>query len=279
MILEVDERPVLYRVGHIPGAHGLDWHTDLQDPVTRDIPTSEAIQALWARVGIDERSFVVVYGDKNNWYACFAYWLFRLYGLRATGDPRRRPPRLDHQRAADLDRRASARQLPAADAAAGHAAASHLARGLRPRRRFRAADRRPSPEEYRGEMLTEPGYPDETAQRPGHIPGALSVPWDLATRDDGTFRSLAELAGMFSSLNLEGDHPTITYCRIGERSAHTWFVLHELLGWSDVRNYDGSWTEWGSMVAMPVALGDQPGRLSPRDAPHATVRDRDDDQA
>jgi len=259
VILEVDERPVLYRVGHIPGAHCLDWHSDLQDPITRDIPNSAAIQALWRRTGVDPESLVVLYGDKNNWYACFAYWLFRLYGLRrmaildggrpawvtgglplSTTEPAPEnseppPPSLDPSL------RASWR-----DVAAPESDPPQL------------IDVR-TPEEYRGEMLTEPGYPEEAAQRPGHIPGALSIPWDHATREDGSFKSPEELEALFTASHLDRQTPAITYCRIGERSAHTWFVLHELLGWSDVRNYDGSWTEWGSMIAMPVALGEAPG--------------------
>jgi thiosulfate/3-mercaptopyruvate sulfurtransferase len=261
VILEVDERPVLYRIGHIPGAHCLDWHSDLQDPLTRDIPNRDAIQALWRRIGIHDDSLVVLYGDKNNWYACFAYWLFRLYGLRQlaildggrpawviSGEPLSTiepVPENSEPPSAQLEPslRASWR-----DVAEPQTGGSQL------------IDVR-TPEEYRGEMLTEPGYPEEAAQRPGHIPGALSIPWDRATLEDGGFRSREELEEIFSSHGLERDTATITYCRIGERSAHTWFVLHELLGWPDVRNYDGSWTEWGSMIAMPVALGDQPGRM------------------
>jgi thiosulfate/3-mercaptopyruvate sulfurtransferase len=261
VILEVDERPVLYRVGHIPGAHCLDWHTDLQDPVTRDIPTREAIQALWRRTGIDDESLVVLYGDKNNWYACFAYWLFRLYGLR-------RLAILDGGRPAWVT---SGQPLSTIEPAPEHSdpPSPQLDPSLRASWRDVAEPETDpaalidvrTPEEYRGEMLTEPGYPEEAAQRPGHIPGALSIPWDHATRDDGSFKSTEELQALYTASGLDRQTPTITYCRIGERSAHTWFVLHELLGWPDVRNYDGSWTEWGSMIAMPVALGDEPGRL------------------
>lgn len=270
VILEVDERPVLYRIGHIPGAHCLDWHTDLQDPVTRDIPSGEAVQALWQRTGIGDESLVVLYGDKNNWYACFAYWLFRLYGLRrlaildggrpawvtngqplSTTEP---PPEQSEPPPAQLDRSLRASWRDVAEPETATAALIDVR----------------TPEEYRGEMLTEPGYPEEAAQRPGHIPGALSIPWDHATRDDGRFKSTEELEALFTGSGLDRHTPTITYCRIGERSAHTWFVLHELLGWPDVRNYDGSWTEWGSMIAMPVALGDAPGHLPARQPPGQT---------
>ncbi len=273
VVLEVDERPVLYRVGHIPGAHCLDWHSDLQDPVTRDIPNRSAIQALWRRTGIDDESLVVLYGDKNNWYACFAYWLFRLYGLR-------RLAILDGGRPAWVT---SGLPLSATEPAPKNSEPppAQLDPCLRASWRDVAEpDSDPSqlidvrtPEEYRGEMLTEPGYPEEAAQRPGHIPGALSIPWDHATREDGSFKPPEELETLFTASRLDRQTPTITYCRIGERSAHTWFVLHELLGWPDVRNYDGSWTEWGSMIAMPVALGDQPGRLPTGKPPSTRERE------
>lgn len=259
VIMEVDERPVIYRVGHIPGAHCVDWHTDLQDPVTRDIPSGEAVAELWRRIGIDERSQVVLYGDKNNWYACFAFWLFRLYGLR-------RLAILDGGRPAWLT---GGLPLSTAEPPPGNSRPPEARFDARLRASWRdvahpQSDRSAlidvrTPEEYRGELLTEPGYPHEAAQRAGHIPGALNIPWDSTTREDGSFRSREELEAMFSGHGLAPRTPTITYCRIGERSAHTWFVLHELLGWPDVRNYDGSWTEWGSMVAMPLAVGEEPG--------------------
>lgn len=276
VILEVDERPVLYRVGHIPGAHCLDWHTDLQDPVTRDIPTSEAIQALWRRTGIDGERLVVLYGDKNNWYACFAYWLFRLYGQRRLAIlDGGRPAWVTNALPVSTTEPAPENAQPPATRVNQRLRASwrHVAERLADPAQL--IDVR-TPEEYRGEMLTEAGYPEEAAQRPGHIPGALSIPWDLATGEDGSFRSPEELEAMFSARGLESQAPTITYCRIGERSAHTWFVLHELLRWPDVRNYDGSWTEWGSMIGMPVALGDEPGRLSTRGSPHVTAKDRNE---
>jgi thiosulfate/3-mercaptopyruvate sulfurtransferase len=259
VILEVDERPILYRVGHIPGARCLDWHTDLQDPITRDIPSADAIQALWRRIGIQQRSRVVLYGDKNNWYACFAYWLFRSYGLSnlaildggrpgwVTNDLPTATYEPQPARSAAPVPRLSSRFRATWPAVAE--ATSNGAQLLDVR----------TPQEYSGEMLTEPGYPNEAAQRPGHIPGALNVPWDEMTDHDGAFRPREAITEVLSRLGLSEDVSTITYCRIGERSAHTWFVLHELLGWADVRNYDGSWTEWGSMVAMPVALGDAPG--------------------
>lgn len=264
VVLEVDERPLLYRVGHIPGAHCLDWHTDLQDAVTRDIPTAASIQELWRRTGIDADRLVVLYGDKNNWYACFGYWLFRLFGLE-------RLAILDGGRPAWVTGKLPLSTDQPDEFAGGEPPLPVLTPRLRaswsdvvdlPSDSGQLLDVR-TPEEYRGELLTEPGYPEEAAQRPGHIPGAWSIPWDEATKHDGRFKPPEELAAMFEAAGVQENISTVTYCRIGERSAHTWFVLHELLGWRDVRNYDGSWTEWGSMIAMPVAIGEEPGAMQP----------------
>jgi thiosulfate/3-mercaptopyruvate sulfurtransferase len=257
VVLEVDERPLVYRLGHIPGAHCLDWRIDLQDPITRDIPNRAAIARLWSRVGLQRESTVVFYGDKGNWYACFGFWLFRLYGIR---DLRL----LDGGRQAWL-----AEERPLTE---DEPAENTTRTDVRPRRngRLRATWRdveegRPTnglqlldvrtPAEYRGDVLTEAGYPQEGAQRPGHIPGALNVPWDVAVDLDGRLHPDDVLRTRLTEHGVDLHRPSITYCRIGERSAHTWFVLYELLG-CQARNYDGSWTEWGSMIGMPVALGD-----------------------
>jgi thiosulfate/3-mercaptopyruvate sulfurtransferase len=260
VVLEVDERPLLYRLGHVPGAHNVDWHLDLQDPVTRDIPDASAVERLWRRVGITADATVVLYGDKSNWYACFGAWLFRHYGL---ADVRV----LDGGRQAWL---AEGGPTTAEEPAENVVASSAVPAA---RNRLRATwrdvadglsggtqvlDVRTAPE-YRGDVLTEPGYPDEAAQRPGHIPGALSVPWDLLVGIDGRIVQPDAARAILAEQGVYLDRPIIAYCRIGERSAHTWFVLREVLGLPDVRNYDGSWTEWGSMVGMPVALGDAPG--------------------
>ncbi len=261
VVVEVDEQPLLYRLGHIPGAHGIDWRADLQHPFVRDIPDEDAIRRLWRRLGIDRDSEVVLYGDKNNWYACFGYWLFRLYGLRNVhildgGRPlwlsRDLPTTRDEPLALPVT--PPAPHLDAAMRAGFWHVAETLAAG------GQLIDVR-SPEEYRGELLTEPGYPEESAQRPGHIPGAVNIPWARATELDGRFKSRDELLVMYAADDIAEHVATITYCRIGERSAHTWFVLHELLGFPDVRNYDGSWTEWGSIMGMPIELGEQPGVL------------------
>jgi thiosulfate/3-mercaptopyruvate sulfurtransferase len=266
VILEVDERPLVYRLGHIPGAHCLDWRIDLQDPVTRDIPDREAVARLWRRIGLRSDSTVLFYGDKSNWYACFGFWLFRLYGVRELR-------LLDGGRQAWLaEGRVLTKEEPPTNT---------VGSDVRPRRnpRLRAGWRDiagqmangvqlldvRTPAEYRGDVLTDAGYPEEGAQRPGHIPGALSVPWDVAVDVDGRLHPDAVLRRRLSERDVDLEEPSITYCRIGERSAHTWFVLHEVLGVPS-RNYDGSWTEWGSMIGMPVALGDDPG-APPRSAP------------
>ena len=262
VIVEVDEQPLLYRLGHIPGAHGIDWRADLQHPLVRDIPDEDAVRRLWRRLGIDQDSIVVLYGDKNNWYACFGYWLFWLYGLRNLhildgGRPlwlsQNLPMTRDEPFAVPV-RPPRPRLDGSMRAGFWHVLAMRGAHA-------QLIDVR-SPEEYRGELLTEPGYPEEAAQRPGHIPGAVNVPWALATQLDGRFKPAHDLHVLYGGLEIRADRPTITYCRIGERSAHTWFVLHALLGFADVRNYDGSWTEWGSIMGMQIELGDQVGELS-----------------
>jgi thiosulfate/3-mercaptopyruvate sulfurtransferase len=260
VIAEVDERPLIYRHGHIPGAHCLDWHADLQDPVSRDLPDAAAIRRLWARIGVRDDSTVVFYGDKSNWYACFGFWLFRIYGLR---DLRLLDGGRQAWLSADLplDYEEPAEHVIAPDEVARPRKRDDLRAGWRDvleamRNGTQLLDVR-TPAEYRGDVLTEDGYPQEGAQRAGHIPTALSVPWDVAVDEDGRVLEDEQLRRRLGDRGVALDRPAIAYCRIGERSAHTWFVLHELLGVS-ARNYDGSWTEWGSMIGMPVALGDEP---------------------
>jgi len=258
VICEVDERPLVYRLGHIPGAHCLDWHTDLQDPVRRDLPDAGAMARLWRRIGLHRASTVVFYGDKSNWYACFAYWLFRLYGAPSLRI-------LDGGRQAWIREERPMTQEEPAENTAVSVPKPAINDGLRATWRevseaindgVQLLDVR-TPAEYRGDVLTEAGYPEEGAQRAGHIPGALSVPWDIAVGDDGLVLSDATLRARLEAHGVDLKRPAITYCRIGERSAHTWFVLHELLGIT-ARNYDGSWTEWGSMIGMPVRIGEEP---------------------
>jgi thiosulfate/3-mercaptopyruvate sulfurtransferase len=261
-LVEVDVDTSAYDQGHIPGALGWDWRRDLQRRPMRDIPTSEEFAALAARSGISNDSTVVLYGDNNNWFAAFAYWLFKLYGhddVRLMNGGRQKW--LDEGRTVTTD-------VP------DPAPATYRARDTDPAlRAFRddvsaalTADRRAlaagralvdvrSPGEYRGELLAPENLPQEGAQRGGHIPGAQNVPWATAVAEDGRFKSADELKAIYEGKGLAGGTETIAYCRIGERSAHTWFVLRYLLGHQRVRNYDGSWTEWGSLIGAPIEKG------------------------
>jgi thiosulfate/3-mercaptopyruvate sulfurtransferase len=252
-IVEADEDVLLYEVGHIPGAVKLDWHTDLQDPIARDFVSPEGFATLLASRGISRDATVVLYGDRNNWFAAYTYWYFRYYGhnkVKLVNGPREKWIAEDRE---------TSTEVPSYPAATFNAEA-----GDKSIRAFRdevtaaldsstnLVDVR-SPQEYSGELIAMPGYEQEGAQRAGHIPGAASVPWAQAVNEDGTFKSADELRELYTSKGVIADgSPIIAYCRIGERSAHTWFVLHELLGQEDVRNYDGSWTEWGNMVGVPV---------------------------
>jgi thiosulfate/3-mercaptopyruvate sulfurtransferase len=254
-IVESNEDMLLYPSGHIPGAVQVDWTLDLNDQVRRDYLSRGPFEALASRIGITPGTTVVFYGDKNNWWACYAFWVFQLFGHA--------PARvMDGGRLKWVkEGRPMTRDVPA------YPAATYQARERRdaPHRAFRnevlahlrangqLVDVR-SPEEYRGERLHMPDYPNEGALRGGHIPGAKSIPWARAINaDDGTFKTADELRGIYVEENaLQPAAPTIAYCRIGERSSHTWFVLKYLLGFADVRNYDGSWTEWGNLVGVPI---------------------------
>ena len=255
-IVEVDENPALYAESHIPGAIGFDWKADLQDPVRRDFLDAAAFAELMGSRGISNDHTVVLYGDRNNWFAAYTYWYFRYYGhdkVRLVNGPREKwidegrettdeipsyPPASFQSQPGDESIRAYRGQVE--DALDSE---------------IRLVDVR-SPAEYSGEILAMEGYEQEGAQVGGHIPGAASVPWASAVNEDGTFKTADELRALYEEKGvLSGDAPVIAYCRIGERSAHTWFVLHELLGHDDVRNYDGSWSEWGSLVGAPVAVG------------------------
>ncbi|OLB81699.1 MAG: sulfurtransferase [Actinobacteria bacterium 13_2_20CM_2_71_6] len=258
VFVEVDEDTTAYDGGHIPGAVKLDWKKDLQDPVRRDFVNKQQFEALLSSRGIGNDDTVVLYGGNNNWFAAYAYWYFKLYGH---GDVKL----LDGGRKKwELDNRTLVKDEVSRPATSYTAQEQDLSI-----RAFRdevvkaigtenLVDVR-SPDEYAGRLLAPAHLPQEQAQRAGHIPTAISVPWSKAANEDGTFRSDTELRELYTAAGLDESKDTIAYCRIGERSSHTWFALHELLGQARVKNYDGSWTEYGSLVGVPVALGDEPG--------------------
>lgn len=261
VVVESDEDVLLYDTGHIPGAVKIDWHLDLNDSVTRDYVDGERFATLMAASGISRDTTVVIYGDKNNWWAAYALWVFSLFGHpdvrlldggRAAWVAEGRPMTRDAVRPETADYPVVERDDSVLRAFKDDVLA-HLGKPL--------VDVR-SPGEYSGELLHMPDYPQEGAMRGGHIPGAASVPWAKAAADDGRFRSRDELEEIYlEGAGLSPDDEVIAYCRIGERSSHTWFVLTHLLGFSHVRNYDGSWTEWGNAVRVPVAQGTEPGSV------------------
>ena len=269
VVAESDEDVLLYETGHIPGAVKIDWHLDLNDPVTRDYVDGEGFARLMSAKGIRRDSTVVLYGDKSNWWAAYALWVFSLFGHpdvrlldggRAKWQAEGRPMTTDVPSPAPTDYPVVERQ-DAPIRAYQEDVLAFLGGQL--------VDVR-SPAEYTGERTHMPDYPDEGALRGGHIPGARSVPWARAANDDGTFRDRAELEAIYrDEQGLDPAEPVIAYCRIGERSSHTWFVLQHLLGWPDVRNYDGSWTEWGNSVRVPIVRGEEPGEV-PADVPGRT---------
>ncbi len=264
VVVESDEDVLLYETGHIPGAVKVDWHTELNDPVVRDYVSSEAFAALLSAKGIRRDSTVVIYGDKNNWWAAYALWVFTLFGHddvrlldggRALWEAEGRPFTTDASTPTPTDYPVVERD-DSRIRAFKEDVLEHLGQPL--------IDVR-SLEEYTGERTHMPAYPDEGALRGGHIPTARSVPWARAAAEDGTFRSRAELDAIYrDEAGIVDGVPVIAYCRIGERSAHTWFVLTHLLGIDSVRNYDGSWTEWGSAVRVPIAVGAEPGAVPAR---------------
>jgi thiosulfate/3-mercaptopyruvate sulfurtransferase len=256
VFVEVDEDTSAYDGGHIAGAIKIDWKTDLQDPVRRDFVNKQQFEALLSARGIGNDDTVILYGGNNNWFAAYAYWYFKLYGhqnVRLLDGGRKKW---------ELDARPLVKDVPQRTPTTY--TAQEQDRSIRAFRddvvaaigNHNLVDVR-SPDEYAGRLLAPAHLPQEQAQRAGHIPTAVSVPWSKAANEDGTFRSDSELADLYSFV--EESKPTIAYCRIGERSSHTWFVLVEILGKQDVKNYDGSWTEYGSLVGVPVALGDEPG--------------------
>jgi thiosulfate/3-mercaptopyruvate sulfurtransferase len=254
-IAESNEDPLVYPSGHIPGAVEIDWARDLNDPLRRDYIDAEAFSRLMGRLGITPTTTVVFYGDRNNWWAAYAYWVFQLFGHRRAKimdggrikwEKEGRPMTRDAPTP-----RAAEYPVPERDDAPIRAFRDQVRDHVE--KKGQLVDVR-SPEEYRGERLHMPDYPNEGALRGGHIPGARNVPWGRAVNaDDGTFKSAPQLRTIYEEeQGLDPDDEVIAYCRIGERSSHTWFVLTRLLGYPKVRNYDGSWTEWGNAVGMPI---------------------------
>jgi thiosulfate/3-mercaptopyruvate sulfurtransferase len=253
-IVESDEDVLLYDVGHIPGAVKIDWVDDLNDAIRRDYLDKKDFERLLSEKGIDNDTKVVFYGDKSNWWACYAFWVFQLFGHtnaaimdggRAKWIAEERPlvkqvpdyPETQYQ----APERADFKIRALRDQVLDHIDGDHPLVDVR------------SPGEYKGELLHMADYPQEGALRGGHIPGAKNIPWGRAVNEDGTFRSVAELRTLYEEeQDLSPDQNVIAYCRIGERSSHTWFVLTYLLGYPNVRNYDGSWTEWGNLVGVPI---------------------------
>ena len=258
VVAEVDENPDLYDEGHIAGAVKLHWRDDLQDPLERDLVDRERFEQLLGERGIRNDTTVVVYGDKNNWFAAYAYWYFKLYGHQDVKllDGGRKKWELDSRElTADLPSREATSYTATEQDASIRAFRDETIAAIGVKN---LVDVR-SPDEYAGRLMAPAHLPQEQAQRAGHIPTAANVPWSKAANDDGTFKSDDELKALYSEAGVDWGKDTIAYCRIGERSSHTWFVLKELLGQQNVKNYDGSWTEYGSLVGVPVVLGDAAG--------------------
>jgi thiosulfate/3-mercaptopyruvate sulfurtransferase len=258
VLVEVDEDTTAYDKGHLKGAVKLDWKKDLQDPVRRDFITKDKFEALLSERGISPDDTVVLYGGNNNWFAAYAYWYFKLYGHRDVRllDGGRKKWELDSRELTDdpVERTKTTYRASDADAAI-RAFRDEVVQAIGAKN---LVDVR-SPDEYAGRLLAPAHLPQEQAQRGGHIPTARNIPWSKAANDDGTFKNDQELQSLYQEAGVDLSKDTIAYCRIGERSAHTWFVLHELLGQPNVKNYDGSWTEYGSLVGVPIAVGDEPG--------------------
>ena len=251
-VAEVDYDPTAnYTLGHVPGSVLIDWKADINDPLTRNILTKQACESLLQRVGVNDDTTLVLYGDFNNWFAAFAFWVFKYYGykdVRLMNGGRKKWLEEDKPVTKDIPSHAK-----------GNFKASEPDSSIRVFLRY-VRDTLGSkilvdvrgPKEFTGEILAPPEYPTEHAQRGGHIPGAVNIPWAQAVNEDGTFKSADELRKLYQSKGVAADKEVISYCRIGERSSHTWFVLKYLLGYPNVKNYDGSWTEWGNMIDNPI---------------------------
>jgi thiosulfate/3-mercaptopyruvate sulfurtransferase len=259
-IVEANEDILLYDQGHIPGAVKVDWTADLQDPVVRDFIGPEGFAALASRLGITPETTVIFYGDRNNWWAAYAYWFFSVMGhpsLKILNGGRKKwidEGRPLTREVPSITPTTYAVQTPRPELRAFR---DDVLAHIGYQGKQKVGEGKPlvdvrSPGEYSGQLLHMPEYPQEGAQRGGHIPGAASIPWARTVNEDATFKSAEELRTLYADQGIQSDQDIIVYCRIGERSSHSWFVLHELLGFPKVRNYDGSWTEWGNVVGLPI---------------------------
>ncbi|HEV7470651.1 MAG TPA: sulfurtransferase [Pseudonocardia sp.] len=254
VFLEVDEDTAAYDGGHLPGAVKVNWTTELQDPVRRDIPTKEQFEELLSAKGVSNDDTVVLYGGNNNWFAAYAYWEFKLYGHENVKllDGGRKKWELD-------GRTLTTDVVEPARATYTAKDADNSIRAFRDETVDAIGNKNlvdvRSPDEFSGKILAPAHLPQEQSQRAGHIPSAINIPWSKAANEDGTFKSDEELTALYGEAGYDAGKATIAYCRIGERSSHTWVVLHELLGHNDVKNYDGSWTEYGSLIGVPIELG------------------------
>ena len=256
VVAEVDENPDLYDEGHIAGAVKLHWRDDLQDPVERDLVDKPSFERLMSERGISNDSTLVLYGDKNNWFAAYAYWYLKIYGhedVRILDGGRQKWTDQGREFTTETPQRQQSEYAASERDESIRTYRDTVKEGIGEQSKALVDVR--SPQEYSGDLISPPGYEQEGAQRAGHIPTAASIPWATAVRDDGTFKSADELRDVYESKGVTPEKEVTAYCRIGERSAHTWFVLRELLGYETVKNYDGSWTEWGNLVDVPIEKG------------------------
>lgn len=260
VFIEVDEDTSIYETNHIRNAIRLDWKNDLQDKVRRDFVNAEQFAQLLSDRGVRNEDTVVLYGGNNNWFAAYAYWYFKLYGHQDVRllDGGRKKWELDGlELVSEIPFREPSKYVAKAQDLSLRAFRDEVVSSIGAKN---LVDVR-SPDEYAGRLKAPAHLPQEGGQIAGHVPTAINIPWSKAANEDGTFKSADELKKLYADAGLDFNKETIAYCRIGERSAHSWFVLHELLGLSKVKNYDGSWTEYGSLVGVPVAVGDEPGKV------------------
>jgi thiosulfate/3-mercaptopyruvate sulfurtransferase len=254
VFLEVDEDTTAYDGGHLPGAIKVNWTTELQDPVRRDIVDKEQFEQLLSAKGVGDNDTVVLYGGNNNWFAAYAYWQFKLYGHQDVKllDGGRKKWELDGRPlTSDVTERTATSYTAQEPDNSIRAFRDEVVEAIGGKNLIDVR----SPDEFSGKILAPAHLPQEQSQRPGHIPSAINIPWSKAANEDGTFKSDDELKKLYGDAGYDENLSTIAYCRIGERSSHTWVVLHELLGYGDVKNYDGSWTEYGSLIGVPIELG------------------------